>query len=166
MIREIRATDWPAILAIQAAAYPAEQLERLEALQSIWQVSPATCWVDERGRQVAGYLLAHPAMRDELLPLGTVWKELPANTDTLFLHDLAVDPAARQTGVARQLAEAALGYAWANEFETVWLVAVHESHRFWNRMGFEEIDPTGQLAAALHSFTTIGERRVMVSRLG
>lgn len=91
---------------------------------------PAGCLVLPAG----GYLLAHPWTRGCPPALNSRLGALPARPDTLYLHDIALLPAARGRGAG----EAALRRveALARPFGEVSLVAVGGSAGFWGRMGF------------------------------
>lgn len=135
-IRNIQARDAAAIQHIQAACYPAELQESIEALQAKSQLSPASCWIAMQQHSAIGYLFSHP-WQGQLPPaLDHVLTSLPDRADALFLHDLAILPQARGLGVAQALLEQANRWARSNGLRTASLVAVRNSHAFWKKKGF------------------------------
>ncbi|WP_115766709.1 GNAT family N-acetyltransferase [Massilia oculi] len=59
------------------------------------------------------------------------------DADTLYLHDLAVDPRALGRGLARALVEHLLDLGRGLDLPHAALVSVQDSTRFWNGFGFE-----------------------------
>jgi GNAT superfamily N-acetyltransferase len=89
----------------------------------------ATVLVAERGNAVVGYVYAG------IEPFS--WKEL--RDEAGFVHDVVVDDAARRTGVAGALMEAAI--AWVREQGVhsvmLWTAAPNEgAQRLFDRLGF------------------------------
>ncbi len=140
LIRSIRPEDWSAIERIQAESYPREVLESLEALQSHWRVSGDTCVVAELEGQVVGYLLAHPWPKRTIPPLNKVYSVLPDDSDSLFIHDLALSPTARRSGMGRDLVRSVLQAGALMRLTTASLIAVQGSEGFWKRFGFTVCD--------------------------
>lgn len=140
MIRGIRSEDWSAIERIQAESYPREVLESVEALQSHWRVSCDTCIVAESEGQVVGYLLAHPWPMRMIPPLNKVYSVLPDDSDSLFIHDLALSPVARKSGLAQDLVRSVLQAGAQLRLTTASLIAVQGSEGFWKRFGFTVCD--------------------------
>lgn len=139
-IRSIRIDDWASIERIQAESYPRDVLETVEALQSHWRVSPDTCLVAEHGGKVVGYVLAHPWPERTIPPLNKVYASLPPRSDSLFIHDLALSPGARKSGIAEKLARSVLQAGVDLELISGSLIAVQGSEGFWRRFGFTPWD--------------------------
>lgn len=156
-IRAISEDDWPALMAVQAACYHAVTPEPLAVLQSKWQSSPQTClaWAGA-DNQLLGYVLAYPWDGQTLPELSKV--STPAGGQELYLHDLALAPAARGQGAARALAGQLLQLAKRQGFRRVTLVSIQGSERFWESCGF---DATKQPAPASYG----GQALVMVQNL-
>lgn len=136
-IRVIREADWPAIDRIQRECFPPSAIESRETLQSIARHSPGTCLFAETTAPV-GYVLAHPWTADDLPPLQAPLTAIPAGASSLFIHDLAVAPAARGAGLARRLVDDLLDRARRLGLARGSLLSVQDSRRFWARYGFQE----------------------------
>lgn len=146
-VRPMETHDVGAILAIQYACYPANLIESPEALLSKRRLSPQSCWLAEENGHALGYLFTHPWHDTTPPALDKVLPGLPENSDTFFLHDLAIHPTARSRGVAQALLQQAMEWAKAHRYRKAMLVAVQDSHSFWQRHGFALKQGT---SAALH----------------
>ncbi|WP_417578773.1 GNAT family N-acetyltransferase [Pelagibacterium sp.] len=107
------------------------------------------CFLLEIDGEPAGYLLAHPYRLGTIPALNTVLTRLPEPCDTLYIHDLALLPAARGSGAARQIVETLVKRA--RPFGALSLVAVNGSVPFWTRMGFAQSQDL-HLSAKLASY--------------
>jgi ribosomal protein S18 acetylase RimI-like enzyme len=139
-IRPIEECDWPTIADLEKRAYtPLGLCEGSAALQSRADVSPGTCFVLDDDGVVAGYLVALPYPRfqfPELSKTEAGWapEHRPAN---LHLHDLVVGEEFRGRGWAGRLAGHLTAVALSLRFETISLVAVGGSDRWWRTLGFQ-----------------------------
>jgi len=146
----MRAADMSAVLAVQAQCYGAALLESADALASRLALSPETCWVAALpGNRLAAYLLTHAWPEATLPPLDGVlmsgWH--PAEPLTWFVHDMAVAPAGRGTGIAARLYAAAEQAARAAGLASSRLVAVQSAAAWWRRVGYA---PSGATETAAH----------------
>lgn len=62
---------------------------------------------------------------------------VPPHVNALYLHDLAVHPAARGAGVAVALIEAYFQAIKQSKAQFACLTAVNDSRSFWERYGFQ-----------------------------
>lgn len=138
-VRPITLADWPAIDQMQRACFPPSAIESSAVLQSLWHHAPETCLIAE-DPDPAGYVLAHPWADDDLPPLQAELPGLPDPAPCLFVHDLAVIPSRRGSGLAGRLVETLLARARALGLRRGSLLAVQRSETFWARYGFV-IDP-------------------------
>ncbi|MDN4051513.1 GNAT family N-acetyltransferase [Massilia sp. YIM B02763] len=163
LLRAMRDDDLDAVLAVQAACYPAAMQEGADVVLARRRAAPATALVACDGSGVCGYLFAYPSLRGKVTPLGGAFR-VPEVADTLYLHDLAVAPRALGKGLARRLVQrmhdagAQLGLAHAA------LVSVQDSRCFWE--GFGYVAAQGDAAAlasyppgALYMLRSAGEAR-------
>lgn len=145
--RPMRAGDLDAVLAVQAACYPPALQEAADVVLARLQASPSTVLVAVDGGGVCAYLFAYPSLRSNVTPVGGAFV-VPLGADTLYLHDLAVAPRAAGRGLARRLAMRMLeqggGLGWSA------LVAVQDSWRFWESLGYAADE--GADAAALATY--------------
>ncbi|MCG7562379.1 MULTISPECIES: GNAT family N-acetyltransferase [Pseudoalteromonas] len=138
-IKKIEEKNWVGILEIQDSAYHEVGLEELEVLKSKQFASPDTCFVCVSDRDdVLGYLLAHPWIGNEPPKLFEPLPDL-VNSDSLFLHDMAVGPHFKGQGIGRSMMELLIKVCVSKGVKRITLVAVQGAGRFWSLLGFEEI---------------------------
>ena len=139
--------DLPAVHAVAHQVHP-DYFERLEVFAERLLLYPAGCQVLVQGGaemtgDVIGYVLSHAWLFGDPPTLDSLLSALPDHADTLYLHDLALLPAARGTGagavIVAQLREHAKSCGWSR----MSLVAVNESVPFWRRQGFEVVGMPG-----------------------
>ncbi len=70
----------------------------------------------------------------------------------LFLHDLALAPAARGLRVGERLVAAALGAAHRDGLTEAELIAVEGAAAYWHRLGFAETAMAPTLAAKVAGY--------------
>lgn len=104
-----------------------------------------------RAGALIGYLLAHGWPRGSPPAVGTVLNPLAAR-DVLFLHDLALAPAARGLGVGERLVAAALDAARRDGLTDADLIAVEGAAGYWRRLGFREAPMTDVLATKVAGY--------------
>lgn len=131
----MRATDLPALCAIADLVHP-DHPESSEALASRLTRFPAGCFLAEGKPGMFGYCLSHPGQIGQPPPLDSVLTELPAGADCLYLHDLALIPAARGRGLGEAMVEMLATVARAHGLDRIALTAVSGSWGFWERQGF------------------------------
>ena len=138
-IRLIEDSHWSDILAIQAKAYHEVDLETLDVLKSKQVASPETCFVCiSKQNETLGYLLAHP-WGDSEPPKLFVQLLDTINSQTLYLHDMAVDPYSKGQGIGRTMMAKLIEVAKAKGFKRINLVAIQGADSFWSSLGFKVI---------------------------
>ena len=92
------------------------------------------------GDPPAGYAIAHPWIIGQPVQLNSLLGALPAEPDTLFLHDIALLPSVRGKGDA--VAGVAMMEAVASglRLPTMSLVAVGRALSFWRARGFVAVE--------------------------
>ncbi|KAF7786447.1 hypothetical protein PRUB_a1012 [Pseudoalteromonas rubra] len=139
-IQEIKEKNWVGILEVQDSAYHEIGLEELDVLKSKQSASPDTCFVCVSDRDgVLGYLLAHPWTGSEPPKLFEPLPEDVVDSDTLFLHDMAVGPHYKGQGIGRSMMEVLVEVSVKKGVKRITLVAVQGASRFWSLLGFKEI---------------------------
>ncbi|MEU5089994.1 GNAT family N-acetyltransferase [Streptomyces sp. NPDC021356] len=135
-IRAVADTDWPAVAALEAAAYAGTALtEGQAALESRGRASPETCFVLDLGDRIAGYVLALP-YPDSAFPDLSTPEQAPHRTRNLHLHDLVVGERVRGRGLGRRLVDHLTAVAAQRGYERMSLVAVAGLEGFWRRQGY------------------------------
>ena len=97
---------------------------------------PEGCFVLARGEEILGYGVSHPWKLDTVPALNAVLGELPEDTSTYYIHDIALLPEARSGGNASRVVELMAAQAEHDGFVTMSLVAVNGSRGFWEKKGF------------------------------
>ena len=143
VVRLMRATDIAAVLDIQSCCYDQTKLESHHAFLAKQQASPGTCFIALTNEVAAGYLVAIPVKAGSPPPLNSPDYAVPRNADALYLHDLAIHPAARGTHVAAALLEAYFQALRQLKLRFATLTAVNASAPFWERYGFRPARPDG-----------------------
>jgi len=96
----------------------------------------AGCLIAEEDGKVLGYAIAHPGMIGDPPPLDTVLAALPEQADCLYIHDVALLPAARGRHLGVALARRMEEVARAHGFDRIALTAVNNSDGFWGSLGY------------------------------
>jgi len=138
-IQEIEENNWSGILEIQDKAYQEIGPEELDVLKSKQSASPETCFVCVSDKDdILGYLLAHPWNGDEPPKL---FESLPyiGNSDSLYLHDMAVSSRSKGQGLGRSMMTELTKVALLKGVKRITLVAVQGSDSFWSLLDFKEI---------------------------
>jgi ribosomal protein S18 acetylase RimI-like enzyme len=131
--RPARAADAAAIGALSRALVSAPP-ERDEVFAERIALCPAGCRVYGAGEAVAGYVISHPWPRSAPPALGALVGALPPDSDSWFIHDLALAPEARGAGVVASVLEEL--EAAAQGFPAMSLVAVEAAADYWRRRGY------------------------------
>lgn len=113
---------------------------------------PAGCLVAERDGQLLGYAVSHPALLGRPPALDSLLGRLPERPDCLYLHDIALLPAARGLGLGAALVARLLRLAKAQGLPLLALTAVNNSAGYWQRQGFVPHEADAVLAAKLASY--------------
>lgn len=134
-IKPINDNCWNDILRIQEEAYTDISLEDISILKTKWSSSPHTCsvYTNQKGRVLA-YLLAHPWASD--IPPKLNEKTPLSNSQTLFIHDLALSKEGRGKYIGTRLVQNLIDNANNQKFEKILLVSVQNTSGFWTKFGF------------------------------
>jgi len=142
--------DLAAVLAVADQVHPdfPEDPAIFAERQSLY---PAGALVLEREGQVRGYLLSHPWHSGKPPALNSLLGAIPSGADTYYIHDLALLPSERGTGMAGVVIDRITAHARAQGFATMSLIAVNGSIPFWQRFGFA-VDESAQALAYTSSY--------------
>ena len=147
-LRPMLPNDLGAVLRIQAACYPAAMQEPAAVVAARMAAAHGTCLVGMHEGVVRGYLFAYPSRIGLVTDLNAPFM-LSAQPDTLYLHDLAIEPCALKRGLARALVDDALRRARTLGLAHAALVSVQESERFWHALGWRAVSTHD---AGLHTY--------------
>ncbi|MFN3988524.1 MAG: GNAT family N-acetyltransferase [Rhodocyclaceae bacterium] len=160
-IRLMRATDIPAVVAIQATCYTEVAPESGGSLLAKRDASPETCFLALYKRVPVGYLIAVPWTAHDVPELDAERCRPPDTANCLYLHDLAVAPQARKSGVGLRLVDAFMDAFKRSGLKDAGLIAVQASAAYWSRFGFSSVALSGPPASKL---ATYGERVAYMMR--
>ncbi|MDX1677820.1 GNAT family N-acetyltransferase [Arsukibacterium sp.] len=138
-IRLIKPADITAVVALQDSCYSDALYESPALLQQRLSVAADSCWLAENANgQLLAYLFSYPSISGYITPLASAFapSTLP---QLLYLHDMAVSPAARGLGLASRLLATAQQHAISQGLTKLALVAVQGSVPYWQRQGFNEV---------------------------
>lgn len=130
--------DLPSCEAIGDAVHVAHPEDEGRMAQK-FALFPRGCLVLRHGARVAGYAVSFPWTASRAIALNAATGRLPDAPDTLYLHDLALLPAARGTGAGRAAVQYLAALARSLGLPTVSLVAVGGTSGFWERVGFATV---------------------------
>lgn len=134
--RALTAEDLPSVIAIADRVH-VDFPERPEVFAERLALWPEGAFALERGGAMVGYALAHPWRLGAPPKLDMLLGALPTDADTLFLHDIALLPAARGARAAEALVVRLAALAADQGLATISLVAVNGTARLWRRCRFE-----------------------------
>ena len=132
--RALRPADLPGVVAVAGAAHP-DLFEAPEVFAEKLALFPNGCFALGRSDALRGYAFAHP-WRGAPPALNRFLGSLPQNTDFLYVHDVALTPAARGRGAGAAVVPRLVAAARAAGLPALELVAVGGAERFWARQGF------------------------------
>ncbi|MBP2298420.1 GNAT family N-acetyltransferase [Azospirillum picis] len=158
--RPMRESDLDAVLAVADVVhrdYPEDRsifVERL-ALYSpgcrVAQVDGLMDGLADGG--IIGYGIMHPGRLGAPPPLDTPLGRLPADADCLYIHDIALLPAARGSGLGAAVLDYAHALATREGWDRLALTSTPGARSYWDRAGFLVHESGGQaLAAKLASY--------------
>ncbi len=141
--RPMTGADLDGVVQVAQKSFPDHPEERA-CFANRLDLNPNGCFVlaDDRGA-VKGYLVSYPWMRNMAPSLNVLIDAIPADADSYYLHDLAIDPDVRGGGYTRKIIEQLAEQARAEGWPQVSLVAVNNATGFWSRNGFEVQTPDG-----------------------
>jgi GNAT superfamily N-acetyltransferase len=162
----MREQDLDAVLAVQAACYPPSMQEPAGVVLARLRAAPATTLVLLDAGGICAYVFAYPSLLGRITPLHAAFAPAP-DTDTLYVHDLAVHPRAHGMGLGRRLARSLFDTGRGQGLRHCALVAVLDARPFWESLGFaiaNGLCRAGQGGEALASYP--GEALYMSRLLG
>jgi ribosomal protein S18 acetylase RimI-like enzyme len=148
--RPLRPADLDGLCRLAGEAHPGLP-ERREVFEEKLRLFPPGCFALETRGALAGYAISHPWRLYDIPPLDAFMENLPAAPDCLYLHDVAVAPAARGGGAAARMLERLSELARMKGFGVIALTAISGSEGLWRAMGFETSRDEG-LANKLQSY--------------
>lgn len=152
--RQMSDADLDRVMDIAAIVH-AGFFERRAVFAERLALYPQGCWIaqEEGGDAVLGYAFLHPARLGQPPSLDSFLQQLDAQADCLYLHDVALLPAARGAGLGQALLQRLLALMQREAHAHAALVAVHGSAPYWRRCGFEaQTEVSAALREKLRSY--------------
>jgi GNAT superfamily N-acetyltransferase len=137
----MRGADLPAVAALEVLCHAPLPPEGEALFAERLALFPAGCLAADDEVGLAAYLVSHPWRRAAPPALGSRLGALPQGADTLHLHDIAIAPRARGTGLVGAALAAVIPVARAAGLSAISLVAVHGTAPLWARHGFTATGP-------------------------
>jgi len=134
-IRPMREDDIPTFVAIESDCYPAAVCEGLEFFREFTGQHGTSCWVatSSANDTAVGYVLSLPIKLSEC-PLklqshhdakeSSIASYDNDDSDTFYLHDMAVTPVARGKGIGHKLFDVVLDFADTRHLSTITLTSI------------------------------------------
>ncbi|MBX9635557.1 MAG: GNAT family N-acetyltransferase [Magnetospirillum sp.] len=129
-----------------AARVHVDYPEDAEVFANRLSLFPAGCFMAIEDGQPLGYCIAHLGRLGDPPPLDSLMRHLPEPADCLYLHDLALLPAARGRRLGAALVARLEQVARSHGMTRIALIAVSNSDGFWQSLGFEAT-PCAKLAS-------------------
>lgn len=161
-VRKLSPSDLECVARIQQACYSGKFIEPADSFAAKLSVAPHFCFLAVHNKTPVGYVVALPWMFGDIPDLGGLEYAVPEHADGLYIHDIAVAPAARRMGVARQLLNGVLEAARREEYRGVFLVAIKGASSYWIRYGFRAVEVEG---GAKRSLSAYGEGAVYMTKV-
>jgi ribosomal protein S18 acetylase RimI-like enzyme len=147
--RPMVAADLPVVKSLADLIHPAFP-ESEAVFANRLALHPAGCAVLGGADGLKGYVLSHPWLDRSPPPLDAVLTPATSPT-TYYIHDLALLPETRGSGVGTAIVGVLAARARAGNLPNMTLVAVNNSVHFWQRQGFTVTDDPA-LSAKLASY--------------
>lgn len=144
--------DLSHVLKIQAVCYTKLVPESIDSFRAKLNVSPSTCFVASIQGGIVGYLIALPWDYSAPPELNALICCLPSSPTCLYLHDLAVLPAARKAGAGALLVNAFFDTVDRLGLQRAHLIAVQDSERYWERFGFKVVMVSGAVQSKIATY--------------
>lgn len=141
--RPMRGEDLPAVVRLADLIHPGLPEDEAIFAERL-RLYPEGSRVLAAAGGLVGYAVAHPIRYPEPPSLNTLLGALPARSDALYVHDVAIAPEARGRGHAEAVVAALLDLAAG--FPRACLVSVYGTPPFWRRFGF--LDASRDVSAA------------------
>ena len=136
ILRRTRGADLPSIRQIQARGYDDLPPDRYAAMRSRLRAGGTACVVAQRCRAVVAHVQALPWPTGHVLRLDEQVHTRPADADSLFVYEVAVDPALQGRGLAQRLMAHVHDEARRRGLCRLALVAYGPAAAYWRRLGF------------------------------
>lgn len=136
--------------------------ERTEVFAEKISLFPQGCFKFVYDNHISGYGISHPWKLFCIPPLDSFLVRYPDDADCLYVHDVAILPAARGHLAAAHYVSIIKGVARELLLPTLACVSVYGTDVLWKRFGFEEVRSEA-ITAKLASYG--GSAKYMVAQV-
>lgn len=154
--RAMEATDLDRVMAIAEIVHPDYPEDRAVFAERLALYPDGCAMAEAFGAEAAGpcigYIVMHPGRLGVPPPLDSPLGALPEVSDCLYLHDVALLPAARGLGLGVAALERMNALAARRGFRWLALTSTPGARAFWDAQGFLPHDGGAGLAAKLASY--------------
>ena len=151
-IRPVSQNDLSDIARIQGECYGDHYIESKASFSAKLSAHSDLSFMALQGELAMGYLIAFPWRYGSIPDLNGLEYALPPNADGLYIHDIAVSRQARKLGVAERLLSTLWYTGREKGCKQVFLVAVQGAASYWQRHGFEAVNPDLNLRRSLLAY--------------
>ncbi|MDX9706976.1 MAG: N-acetyltransferase [Azospira sp.] len=151
-IRRASLCDLQDIARIQGECYSDRFIESKASFAAKLTAHPDFSFVAFRGELAVGYVFALPWVFGSVPDLNGLAYSIPPDADSLYIHDIAVGQVARRAGLAERLLDSVLEAGREKGFGKAFLVAVQGASSYWQRHGFEAVQPDEALQHGLSAY--------------
>ena len=138
----ISASDIVVVDAIATAIHPGLP-ESPEVFSEKVHLFPSGCFKYVKNNNVMGYGISHPWLLFQIPPLDELLGGIPTNADCMYIHDVAILPAARGNNAAGKYVDKIREVAKLNNLEKIACVSVYGTDVLWGRFGFKIVQSDG-----------------------
>lgn len=149
--RAMEPADLDRVMAIADQVHPDYPEERAVFAERL-RLFPDGCLIGLARGETVGYAVMHPGRLGVPPPLDSPLGRLPEAPDCLYLHDVALLPAARGLGLGLSALERMEALARGRGYGWLALTSTPKARAFWDRAGFVPFEGGPALAAKLASY--------------
>ena len=113
--------------------------ERSEVFAEKLRLFPRGCFKFMFEGRMMGYAVSHPWTLYSIPPLDDFLRELPSNPNCIYIHDIAVLPAARGHNAAGSCIAEIVKVAQQMDIQHLACVSVYGTDMLWARLGFRAV---------------------------
>lgn len=154
--RAMETADLDRVMAIAEVVHPDYPEDRTVFAERLALYPDGCAMAEAFGAEAAGpcigYIVMHPGRLGVPPPLDSPLGALPEVPDCLYLHDVALLPAARGLGLGVAALERMNALAARQGFRWLALTSTPGARAFWDAQGFRPHDGGAGLAAKLASY--------------
>jgi ribosomal protein S18 acetylase RimI-like enzyme len=124
--------------------------ERDEVVAEKLMLSPSTHFMAVNTRNVVrGYAVSYPWLANDMPRLDKYIRKIPDDASVLYIHDVALMPSARGSGLVPDLLKRLSAEARMQNLKELTLAAMYGSEAAWFQHGFWRVQAKGELVDQL-----------------